>query len=341
LKDIKKIVVGIIGYGGRIGKIHTRNIIFNFPEVKVKYACDINIEEIKDWAYGLGITKVTKNHEELLKDDEVSSVFICSPTPTHVDYIIQAANAGKDIFCEKPIDLDPEKIKKALNVIKKNNVILQVGFMKRFDKNFIKLKELINNGEVGSLYLIKITSRDPFFPPLEYLKASGGLFLDMTCHDFDLLRYLIGNEIEEVFAIGRVFKEPRLKGFNDFDTAVINLNFRNEVLGIIENSRGTNYGYDQRIELFGSRGCITVSNPRLSQISFSKEEKIVNENPYYWFIERYTNSYINEIKYFFEVIKNNKEPIVTGLDSLKALLIGLAAKRSAEENKPIKINYKI
>lgn len=335
----KKIVLGIIGCGGRIGRVHTKNIVSNFPSVKLKLFCDTNVKGTKEWAKSLGIKDITANYKEILEDSEINTVLICSPAPTHVDYIIKAADAGKDIFCEKPIDLDPKKIRKALEVVKKNDVKLQIGFMKRFDRNYMKLKESINSGKVGKLYLIKLSSRDPCVAPLEYLKSSGGIFLDMTCHDFDLVRYLTGNEIEEVFTFGSVLIDPNIGKIGDFDTVVVSLKFRNGTLGIIDNSRETNYGYDQRVEIFGSKGCISVDNPKLNQISFSAEEKIIIDNPNYWFFERYSNAYIEEMRYFFKAIQNNTEPLVTGVDALKAVLIGLAVQKSAKENKTIEVEY--
>ncbi len=336
----KKIVIGIFG-GGRIGKIHARNILFNFPEVKLKYIYDINIKEVKKWADVLKIDKVTQDFNEILKDDEVNTIFICTPTPTHIDYIIKSAKTGKDIFCEKPIDLLPDKVNEALKVVNKNKVKLQVGFMKRFDINYMRLKELIDKGEVGRPYLIKMTSRDPFFPPIDYLESSGGIFLDMTCHDFDLLRYLTGNEVEEVSAIGQALIEPRIEKFGDSDIVLINLKLEDGTLALIENSRKTNYGYDQRIEVFGSKACMIAENPGLNQISYRKEEKIINENPNYWFLERYSKAYMEEVKYFFKALRNDQTPLVTGLDSLKTILIGLAAMKSKNEKRSIKVNYNI
>ncbi|GAF84129.1 unnamed protein product [marine sediment metagenome] len=340
MNNNKKIVIGIIG-GGRIGKIHAMNILYNFPEVKLKYVYDINIKEVKKWADVLKIDEVTQDLNKILKDKEVNTIFICTPTPTHVDYIIEFANTGKDIFCEKPIDLLPDKINEALKVVNKNKVKLQVGFMKRFDRNYMRLKELIDEGEVGRPYLIKMTSRDPFFPPIDYLKSSGGIFLDMTCHDFDLLRYLAGDEVEEIFAIGEALIEPRIENFGDSDIVLVNLKLKDGIMALIENSRKTNYGYDQRIEVFGSKACMIVENPGLNQISYRKEEKIINENPNYWFLERYSDAYVEEVKYFFEALRNDQAPLVTGLDSLKTILIGLAAIKSKKEKRSIKVNYDI
>ena len=193
MNNEKKIILGILGCGGRIGKLHTKNIIYNFPHVTIKTIHDISIEDIQTWAYSLGIKNITNNSSDIFEDEEINSVLICSPTPTHVDYIISAANAKKDIFCEKPIDLNPERINIALDVVKKSGTIFQVGFMKRFDKTYSSMKKMVAEGKIGKQYIIKITSRDPYLPPLSYVKTSGGIFLDMSCHDFDLLRFLTGS----------------------------------------------------------------------------------------------------------------------------------------------------
>lgn len=333
----KKIVLGIIGCGGRIGKLHTKNIAYNFPQVIIKTLYDIDISNIKVLAEELGIKNVTNNCKDIFNDEEINCVLVCSPTPTHVDYVISAADAKKNIFCEKPIDLNPERINLALDAVKKNKVLFQVGFMKRFDRNFSSMKRMVSDGKIGKQYIIKITSRDPYLPPLSYVKTSGGIFLDMSCHDFDLLRFLTNSEVVEVFAIGDVLIDPSIKQYEDYDTVIVNFKLKNGSLGVIENCRKTNYGYDQRIEIFGSNGSIFVENPLITSISLKSENAICFDNQHYWFMERYELAYIEQFRSFFESVKDNKEPVVGGIDGLKAILIGIAAKQSIKKGIPIKL----
>ena len=337
MNNEKKIILGILGCGGRIGKLHTKNIIYNFPHVTIKTIHDIAIEEIQTWAHSLGIKNITANSSDIFEDEEINSVLICSPTPTHVDYIISAANVKKDIFCEKPIDLNPERINIALDVVKKSGIIFQVGFMKRFDKTYSSMMRMVAEGKIGKQYIIKITSRDPYLPPLSYIKTSGGIFLDMSCHDFDLLRYLTGSEVEEVFAIGDVLIDPAIKQYDDYDMVVVNVKLANGSLGVIENCRKTNYGYDQRIEMFGSSGSISADNPLITSISLKSDNTIAIDNQHYWFMERYEDAYIEQFRSFFDSVKNNKPPLVGGVDGLKAILIGIAAKQSVKEGKPVRL----
>ncbi|NLC68702.1 MAG: inositol 2-dehydrogenase [Clostridiaceae bacterium] len=329
--------VGIIGTG-RIGKLHAENIAANIREAELKSIADININyDIEKWAYGLGIKNVYKDHARIIEDEEIDAVLICSSTDTHSKFIMEAAQAGKHIFCEKPIDFDVERIKEALDAVEKANVKLQVGFNRRFDHNFKKVREHVKNGRIGDIHLLRITSRDPAPPPLEYVKVSGGLFLDMTIHDFDMARYLTGSEVAEVCTVGETLIDPTIKQYGDVDTAVITLKFKNGAIGTIDNSRKAVYGYDQRVEVFGSKGCITAGNDKPNTIEISGEDWVYSEKPKYFFIERYKESYIEEIRAFIDAILEDKEPEVTGIDGLKPVLIGLAAKKSLETGKAVRI----
>ncbi|MBZ4644512.1 MAG: iolG, partial [Clostridia bacterium] len=255
----KKIKVGVIG-AGRIGKIHAQSVTYHIPEAEVKTIADVYADKIKDWAHSLGIENVTNDYHDILNDPEIDAVLICSSTDTHSQITIEAAKAGKHIFCEKPIDYDLDRIHAALKAVEEAGVKFQVGFNRRFDHNFKQVRELIKAGKIGEPHIIKITSRDPEPPPVEYVKVSGGIFLDMTIHDFDMARYLSGSEVEEVYAQGAVLVDPAIGEAGDVDTAVITLKFKNGAIGIIDNSRKAVYGYDQRVEVFGSKGCVTVSN---------------------------------------------------------------------------------
>ena len=333
---VKKINVGIIG-AGRIGKVHSQSIINQIPEVKVKTISDIYFDSAKEWADKMGIPNATKDYKEILNDPEIDAVLICSSTDTHAQMIIEAAQAGKHIFCEKPVDLSVEKIEAALSAVKAAGVKLQVGFNRRFDHNFRKVKELIDAGKVGDLHIVKITSRDPAPPPAEYVKVSGGMFLDMTIHDFDMARYLTGSEVEEVYVSAAVLVDPAIGEAGDVDTAVVTLKFKSGAICVIDNSRKAAYGYDQRVEVFGSKGKVEVSNDTPSSAVLSTEEGVFSDKPLYFFLERYMDSFVTEMKEFMDAIVNDKETPVTGIDGLKPVLIGLAAKQSVAEGRPIKL----
>lgn len=332
----KKIRVGVIG-AGRIGKIHTENIKYFIPDAEVKAVSDINIDGIKDWAAGLGIPKIVNDYKEILKDPDIDAVLICSSTDTHSQISIEAAEAGKHIFCEKPIDYDLARIDAVLKAVEKAGVKFQVGFNRRFDHNFKKVKDLILEGKIGDPHIIKITSRDPAPPPIEYVKVSGGIFLDMTIHDFDMARYLSGSEVEEVYANGAVLVDPKIGEVGDIDTAIITLKFKNGAIGVIDNSRKAAYGYDQRIEVFGSKGCVSADNDLPTTTVLSTEEGVVSDKPKYFFLERYTESFVTEVKCFIDAIVNDKPTPVSGIDGLNSVLIGLAAKKSLEEGRPVKL----
>jgi len=332
----KKVKVGVIG-AGRIGKIHTENIKFHIPEAEVEAVSDINVHGIRKWAESLGIQKIVNDYKEILNNPEIDAVLVCSPTNTHTQITIEAAEAGKHIFCEKPIDYDLDRIDAALKAVEKAGVKFQIGFNRRFDHNFKKVRDMILEGKIGKPHILKITSRDPAPPPIEYIRVSGGIFLDMTIHDFDMARYLSGSEVSEVYVNGAVLVDPAIGEEGDIDTAVITLKFKNGAIGVIDNSRKAAYGYDQRVEVFGSKGCITAANDTPTTTVLSTEEGVVCDKPKYFFLERYTDSFITEVKCFIEAIIRNTDTPVVGIDGLKPVLIGLAAKRSLKEGKPIKL----
>ncbi len=333
---MKKLKVGVIG-AGRIGKLHTENIVNHIKDVEVAAIAEVYADRIRDWAQGLGIKNVYEDYRQILNDPEIDAVLICSSTNTHSQITIEAAKAGKHIFCEKPIDYDLDRINAALDAVKVAGVKFQVGFNRRFDHNFKRVRELVREGKIGEPHIIKITSRDPEPPSAEYARVSGGIFLDMTIHDFDMARYLSGSEVTEVFAAGAVLVDPEIGKAGDVDTAVITLRFENGAIGVIDNSRRAAYGYDQRVEVFGSKGCVTVSNDTPNSAVLSTAEGVVSEKPKYFFLERYKESFIDELKEFFDCIINDTEPSVGGIDGLKPVIIGLAAKESQRTGMPVKL----
>lgn len=336
----KKMKIGIIG-AGRIGKMHAENIRANFSDIEIKSVADLFADKIKDWANSIGIKNIYVDPEKILEDEEIDAILICSSTDTHSRLIIDSARAGKHIFCEKPIDFDLGRIHQALDAVEKAGVKLQIGFQRRFDRSFKKACEMIRQGKIGELNILRITSRDPQPPPFDYIKVSGGIFLDMTIHDFDMARFLSGSEVTEVYASGAVLVDPAIGDAGDVDTAVVTLKFENGAIGVIDNSRRSTYGYDQRVEAFGSKGCVSVSNDILTNTVLSDENGITSDKPKYFFIERYKDAYVEEIKAFFDSILNDKQPPVTGIDGLEPVIIGLAAKKSLMEGRPVKIQDKI
>lgn len=334
---MKKIKVGIIGCG-RIGRLHAENITSYFRNVQFKTVCDLSIDNTKNWADDLDIKNVCVDFREVIEDPEIKAVFVCSSSDTHAKFIIACAEAGKHIFCEKPIALDIDRIKEALSSVEKAGVKLQIGFNRRFDRNFKKVYDTIKSGKIGKPHILKITSRDPAPPPADYIKGSGGIFLDMTIHDFDMARFLIGSEVEEVYASGAVLIDPAIGEAGDVDTAAIVLKFKNGAIGLIDNSRQAVYGYDQRVEVFGSKGCISAANEFPNNAVLLTEETVSRDKPVYFFLERYKESFIEEARQFFDALIKNTATPVNGNDGLQAVIIGLAARRSLLEGRPVRID---
>ena len=328
--------IGIIG-AGRIGKLHGELLTYNIPEAEIKTVAEIYANRVEKWAKQLRILNLTTDYTAILKDPEIEAVLICSSTDTHAQLIIEAAKAGKHIFCEKPIDFNIEKIRQALNAVEKAGVKLQIGFNRRFDHNFKKVHEIVKTGKIGDVHIVKITSRDPAPPPIEYIKVSGTIFLDMTIHDFDMARYLSLSEVEEVYAKGAVLIDPAIGEAGDIDTAITTLTFKNGAMGVIDNSRQAVYGYDQRVEVFGSKGSVEVKNDFPNSATLSTAENVIREKPYYFFLERYKLSYIEELKAFVDAVVNDKEPPIIGNDGLQPVLIGAAAIKSLKEKRPVRI----
>ena len=334
----QSITIGIIG-AGRIGKIHAENIAYFMPNAKLVAIADLNMTPaIESWVRNLGVAKVLKDPAALIADKDIDAVLICSSTDTHADFVVKAAQAGKHIFCEKPVDLTVAKVRAALEAVKKANVKLQVGFNRRFDHNFKRVRELVESGAVGAPQIVKITSRDPAPPPASYVAVSGGIFLDMMIHDFDMARYQAGSDVVEVYATGAVLVDKAIGEAGDVDTALVSLRFANGALGVIDNSRKAVYGYDQRVEVFGSKGSASADNDTPSTVRLSTESGVVGDKPLYFFLERYKEAFISEMRAFLEAVAEGRPCPVTGEDGLQDLLVGLAATRSLAEGRPVKIS---
>jgi myo-inositol 2-dehydrogenase/D-chiro-inositol 1-dehydrogenase len=333
----ERINVGIIGTG-RIGRLHAENLMYRIAEADLLAVSDIFKEAAEKVAAEFGIQNAYDDHRRMLEDRSIDVVLICSSTDTHARLIEEAADAGKQIFCEKPIALDLRAIDRALAAVERAGVKLQIGFNRRFDPNFKRVQEAVAVGEIGEPHILRITSRDPAPPPIEYVKVSGGIFLDMTIHDFDMARFLVGSEVEEVYATGGVMVDPEIGKAGDVDTAVITLRFANGALGVIDNSRQAVYGYDQRVEIFGSQGMVACSNDTPDSAVVSDAQGVRSSLPLFFFVERYTESYVAEIKSFVDCVVKDGPPPVTGLDGRVPVVMGYAAQKSHKERRPVKLS---
>lgn len=333
---MKKIKVALAGLG-RIGKIHLKNLSRNFPEIEVVAVMDV-FDESKAIADEFNVPVFVNNFDDLLTVSGVEAVVICSPTDTHADYVVKAAKAGKQIFCEKPLDLSLERVKEVLEIVKENGVKLMLGFNRRFDPEFKKIRQLVENDTIGDPQIVKITSRDPGPPPVSYIKVSGGMFLDMTIHDFDMARYISGKQVKEVFAKATVKVDPEIGEAGDVDTAVITLTFEDDSMAVIDNCRKAVYGYDQRLEVFGSKGMAQAENNFPNNHKLYTESGVSGDLPLHFFLERYDASYNQEIREFIDALVSGGKMPVDGEDGLMSIAIGLAAKKSVAEGRPVKLN---
>ena len=329
------ISLGIIG-AGRIGKVHAQSIMNHITSVRLKTIADPFMnEETEASLRVLGVSDCTKDYKKILNDPEIDAVLICSSTNTHADISLEAIAAGKHVFCEKPVSQDIAKIRQVMEKLKGTKLKYQVGFNRRFDHNFEAVRAAVANGDVGNVHIVRITSRDPAPPPPEYAAVSGGMFLDMTIHDFDLVRYLTASDVVEVFANGAVLVDPLIGEAGDIDTAIISLKMANGALAVIDNSRKAVYGYDQRAEVFGSKGQASVSNDTNSSLILSSETGIHAEKPLYFFLERYMASFTKEVRMFVQAIEQDSPVPVDINDGLQPVLIAAAALRSLKEHRPV------
>lgn len=333
---MSKIKFGIAGVG-RMGSIHLENLVTKFQDAEVVAISDIN-PNTKTLAQKFGVPKVYTQFEDMVNDHNVDAVVICSPTDFHANHIIIAAKAGKQIFCEKPMDLSLDTVKEVLKVVEEASVKLFIAFNRRYDPNFQEVKRMVSNGKIGKPQIIKITSRDPAPPPVSYIKVSGGLFLDMAIHDFDMARFISGKEVVEVYAKGAVFVDDNIGKAGDIDTAITTLTLENGAMVIIDNSRKAAYGYDQRLEVFGSKGMCGSENKLHNNHFYYDENGVHSALPLDFFMDRYADSYFNEMKAFISCLKNNEDPSTSGQDGIISLAIGLAAKKSLQENRAVKLS---
>ena len=324
---------------GRIGKMHAE-IISAHPDVNLQYVYDINKDNALQVAKQNN-AELVNSPEEAIMSDKIDAILIASATPTHTQFITMGAKSGKAVFCEKPIDLDIHKVNECMKEINEINIPLQIGFNRRFDNSHAKVQQARLKKEIGELEMLIITSRDPEPPGLEYLNAAGGFFRDTTIHDFDLSRFILGDDpIIQVTAFGENLFDENAKKADDFDTAMFILKSREGVLIHINNSRRAVYGYDQRVEAFGSKGMIISNNQTITSVeSYTNKITSSKEPILHFFIERYTQAYKDQFNHFIECIKNNIKPSVTFEDGRNALIIANAAYESHKQKKTIEITY--
>ena len=326
---MEKVCLGLIGTG-RIGRMHARNLKYRIPGAKLVAVSDIVEEAARSVATELDIPFAETDYRKLLQRKDIDGVVVCSSTDTHAQIVEEAAAAGKHVFCEKPIALEIDRTKQVLTAVEEAGVKLQVGFNRRFDPSFRKAQQLIESGEIGTPHVVRITSRDPAPPPIAYIKSSGGLFLDMMIHDLDMARFLLGEEVTELMALGNCLIDPAIGEAGDIDTAIVVLKYKNGAMGAIDNSRKATYGYDQRIEIHGSQGTIIVGNKTPTEVVVHNEDAISGDVLLNFFIERYEDSFLAEMDEFISCVRNDKEPSVSGMDGLMSLRMAYAALKSLE-----------
>ena len=330
-----KINLAIIG-AGRIGKVHAL-AINNSKIANLVYIYDPDEEIAKK--FSVEFNCIVSNIDNIKKDKQIDAVIICSPTDTHVELICIFSNYKKAIFCEKPIDLDIKKVRKCLETIEKNKTKFMIGFNRRFDPHFQSLKNSLKQDKIGNIETIIITSRDPGLPPINYLKQSGGIFKDMTIHDFDMAIFLLDELPVEIYSSASILIDDQIKEVADFDTASVILKTLSGKQIIISNSRRASYGYDQRIEVHGSLGMVSAENQRPVSIEIANSQGFTKPPLHHFFMTRYIDAYAEEINYFVNSLKSGSEIKPNGIDGLNALIIAEAAKSSLLKGKNLPIKY--
>ncbi len=327
--------IAVLGTG-RIGRLHAQLLAREIEGAALGAVADA-VPGVAE-RVGAELGTPSGSIDDALLSPEVDAVAICSSTESHVDLVVRAAEAGKAIFCEKPVSLDVALVDRALTAVERAGVPFMVGFNRRFDPGHHSVHEAVRSGAIGDLHLLRITSRDPAPPPPEYVAGSGGIFLDMTIHDFDMARHVVGSEVVEVFARGAVRVDPRIGAAGDVDTAVTVLTHEDGTITTIDNSRQAVYGFDQRIEAFGSLGMAVSDNPA-RHAGWVRTEEATTAQPLPWFfLERYLESYRREWAAFVSYLRDGGPSPADGQAGRRPVLIGLAATRSLHEGRPVRID---
>ena len=327
--------VGVLGTG-RIGRMHASIVAQQLQdaELAIVYDADVGVAQRVGREFGV---PVAGSVDEVLADPSVDAVAICTPTGLHADQVVAAAGAGKAIFCEKPVSLELGQVVRALNAVRDAGVPFLIGFNQRFDPGHGAVAAAVRDGRIGHPQLVRITSRDSEPPPVEYARGSGGIFLDMTIHDFDMARFVVGSEVLEVYAAGAVLISPELGAIDDFDTVVVTLVHENGCLTTIDGSRRAVYGYDQRVEAFGSAGVAVSENPQVNAAVVRDEHGSHGATLNFPFLDRYAMSYVAEWAEFVSAVRERRTPSVSVDDALPPVLIALAAGISIREHRPVSI----
>jgi len=325
---------GLLG-AGRIGKVHAKAVSSNSKArlVAVTDAVDKAATDLAD-QYGCQVRTMAG----ILDASDIDAVIICTPTDTHADLIEQFTRAGKAVFCEKPIDLDVERVKACLKVVDAEGGTLMVGFNRRFDPHFMAVHEVIAKGEIGPVEMVTIVSRDPGAPPVDYIKRSGGIFRDMTIHDFDMARYLLGEEIDSVTAQASVLVDKAIGEAGDYDSVSVMLQTASGKHATISNSRRATYGYDQRIEVHGAKGAVSAENQRPVSIEVANANGYTRPPLHDFFMTRYLDAYAHEISAFIDFVESKSPASPSGVDGLIALALAEAALRSVKEARTVKVS---
>jgi myo-inositol 2-dehydrogenase/D-chiro-inositol 1-dehydrogenase len=319
---------------GRIGKIHAGNVVRQ-PGVRLKYVVDVNAEAARSLAQVHGAS--VGNVDGALRDPAVRAVVIGSSTDTHADLILRAAEAGKAIFCEKPVDLDLARARKCAEAVKRAGVTCLIGFQRRYDPTFAALKQRLDAGEIGEPEMLIQTSRDPGAPPVEYIKVSGGIFKDMLIHDFDVLRWILGDEAATVYATGSCLVDPAIERAGDIDSTAVTVRTRKGRLAQINTTRRAAYGYDQRFEVIGAKGMLQAGNHRPTEVTTSTGSAVSTDLPEHFFLERYRAAYANEMAHFVDALAHGKPVRTTIEDGVKALELADAATTSWRERRIVEL----
>lgn len=321
--------LGLIG-AGRIGRIHGTNAARRIPGCALAAIADLNEDAAQACAAATGVDAVFTDPQAIFDDPAIDAVIICSATQTHVPLIEAAAGAGKHIFCEKPVALELAAVDRAMRAVEAAGVKAQVGFNRRFDPSFAELQRALAGGAIGTPHLVRITSRDPAPPPIEYVRISGGLFYDMTIHDFDMARFIVGAEVESVFATGSCRVDPAIGEAGDIDTAVVVLTFAGGVVCTIDNCRKADYGYDQRVEVLGADGMLQADNRTPHGTSQADSSGVHGPRLLDFFLERYEQAYLHELEAFVAAVRDDAKPPVCLDDGRAPVVLAKAAYRSIE-----------
>lgn len=333
----QKLAIGVIG-AGRIGQIHAKALAFMVPGAEVAAISDLRLDAARALAEECGAAKTTDDYKDIITDKSIDAVCICSTTDTHAQIMEEAAVVGKHVFCEKPIALELAAIDKALAAVEKAGIVLMLGFNRRYDNGNIAIRDAVSSGKVGVPELCLITSRDPAQPPIDHMKLTGGFFLDTSIHDFDIARYILQDEPEEVFSYAACRVDPRIGEIGDFDTCMHTLRFKNGAFCNIDNSRRATYGYDQRVEVFGSKGSIATVNKLENNTVFSDGDGIHTPPLQNFFLERYLTAYQAEGRIFVDCVQSGKTPPSGGYDGRISVVMAKAALKSVQEKRPVRMD---